>query len=284
MINPFTSAQEAAGAIRSRTGRDAHAVAVVLGSGWAPAAERLGAPDVEVPMSELPGFPAPSVAGHAGVVRSVTVGGAPVLVFVGRSHLYEGHGAHVVVHGVRAAVLAGCRAVVLTNAAGGVEPTYDVGEPILLHDHINLSGANPLVGVVPPEGLLPERETPRFVDLSDVYSARLRALAHAVRPDLREGVYAMFLGPSYETKAEVRMARTLGADLVGMSTALEAIAAHQLGAEVLGLSLVTNPAAGVVAQAIDHHEVLAAGRDAAESLGDLLRGIVEQIVGRDDGA
>jgi purine-nucleoside phosphorylase len=207
------------------------------------------------------------------VIRSLTVGGAPVLVLVGRSHLYEGHGPQVVVHGVRSAVLAGCRAVVLTNAAGGVDPTLEVGTPVLLEDHINLSGQNPLTGVVPPEEL-----GPRFVDLSDVYSARLRALAHEVRPGLREGVYAMFLGPSYETKAEVRMARTLGADLVGMSTALEAIAAVQLGAEVLGLSLVTNPAAGVVAHAIDHHEVLAAGRDAAESLGDLLRAIVETIV------
>jgi purine-nucleoside phosphorylase len=272
--DPYGDARAAADVIRSRTGHDAHAVAVVLGSGWAPAAERLGPPDVEVPMNELPGFPQPSVAGHRGVVRSVTVGGAPVLVLVGRSHLYEGHGPQVVVHGVRSAVLAGCRAIVLTNAAGGVDPTYDVGEPILLHDHINLSGANPLTGVVPPEDL-----GPRFVDVSDVYSSRLRALAHEVRPDLREGVYAMFLGPSYETKAEVRMARTLGADLVGMSTALEAIAAVQLGAEVLGLSLVTNPAAGVVAQAIDHHEVLAAGRDAAEPLGDLLKGIVEKIVG-----
>lgn len=272
MSNPYDDARAAAAAIRTGTGRESHAVAIVLGSGWAPAAERLGTPDVELPMTDVPGFAAPSVAGHAGTIRSVTVGGVPVLVLVGRSHLYEGHGPHVVVHGVRSAVLAGCRAVVLTNAAGGVDPTLDVGTPVLLHDHINLSGQNPLTGVVPPEEL-----GPRFVDVSDVYSARLRALAQEVRP-LREGVYAMFLGPSYETKAEVRMARTLGADLVGMSTALEAIAAVQLGAEVLGLSLVTNPAAGVVAQPIDHREVLAAGRDAAQSLGDLLRGIVEKIV------
>lgn len=271
--DPYAAAAAAADAIRTRTGRDGHDVAVVLGSGWGPAAERLGAPDAEVPMGELPGFPAPSVAGHRGTVRSVTVGGRPVLVLLGRSHLYEGHGAQVVVHGVRSAVLAGCRAVVLTNAAGGVDPTLEVGTPVLLSDHLNLSGQNPLTGPAPPEEL-----GARFVDLSDVYSTRLRTLAREVMPRLREGVYAMFLGPSYETKAEVRMARSLGADLVGMSTALEAIAAVQLGAEVLGLSLVTNPAAGVVEQAIDHREVLAAGRDAAASLGDLLRGIVERIV------
>jgi len=268
MVNPYDEARAAADALRDRTARDAHAVAVVLGSGWAPAADRLGRADVEIPMTELPGFPVPTVAGHRGTVRSVVVDGAPVLVFVGRSHLYEGLGAQTVVHGVRTAVLAGCASVVLTNAAGGVDPTLEVGTPVLLRDHLNLTGHNPLAGLVPPT----------FVDLSDVYSARLRARAQQVRP-LREGVYAAFLGPSYETKAEVRMARTLGADLVGMSTALEAIAAHQLGAEVLGLSLVTNPAAGVVAQPIDHAEVLAAGRDAAESLGDLLRGIVEKIVG-----
>lgn len=271
--DPYAAAEAAADAIRTRTGHAGHDVAVVLGSGWGPAAERLGAPDVEVPMSELPGFPAPSVAGHRGTVRSVVVGGRPVLALVGRSHLYEGHGAHAVVHGVRSAVLAGCRAVVLTNAAGGVDPTLEVGTPVLLSDHLNLSGQNPLAGPPPPEEL-----GARFVDLSDVYSTRLRTLAREVAPRLREGVYAMFLGPSYETKAEVRMARALGADLVGMSTALEAIAAVQLGAEVLGLSLVTNPAAGVVEQPIDHREVLAAGRDAAASLGDLLRGIVERVV------
>lgn len=272
-MTPYEQARVAADELRERTGVAAHDVALVLGSGWGPAAERLGAAAAEIPMDELSGFTPPSVAGHRGTVRSVPVGRGRALVLVGRTHLYEGHGAPAVVHGVRTAVLAGCRIVVLTNAAGGVDPTLDVGTPVLLHDHINLTGQNPLVGPPPPEEL-----GPRFVDVSDVYSARLRALAHEVDPSLREGVYAMFLGPSYETKAEVRMARTLGADLVGMSTALEAIAAAQLGAEVLAISLVTNPAAGVVAQPIDHHEVLAAGRDAAAPLGDLLRSIIERIV------
>jgi purine-nucleoside phosphorylase len=277
MANPYDLARTAAAAIRERTGRDTHDVAVVLGSGWSPAADRLGTPDVELELVSLPGFPAPTVAGHRGALRSVTVGDGTALVFVGRTHLYEGHAADVVVHGVRAAVLAGCRAIVLTNAAGGVDASLDVGTPVLLNDHINLTGRNPLVGAPPPDELIAGQETLRFVDLSDVYSARLRALAQEVEP-MRECVYAMFLGPSYETKAEVRMARTLGADLVGMSTALEAIAARQLGAEVLGLSLVTNPAAGVVAQPIDHHEVLAAGRDAAGRLGELLRGLVARII------
>jgi purine-nucleoside phosphorylase len=269
----FDDARAAAHALRERTGRERHDVALVLGSGWGPAAERLGVPDVEIPMAELPGFPQPSVAGHRGAVRSIPVGSGHALVLVGRSHLYEGHAPGVVVHGVRAAVLAGCRVVLLTNAAGGVDPGLRVGEPVLISDHLNLSGQNPLVGDEPPAAW-----GPRFVDLSDVYAERLRVVAREVDPSLREGTYAMFLGPSYETKAEIRMARTMGADLVGMSTVLEAIAAKQLGAEVLGLSMVTNPAAGVVAAPIDHHEVLAAGREAAEPLGELLRAIVERLV------
>lgn len=272
-MSPFDAARQAADAIRAKTGIESHDIAVVLGSGWAPAAAELGAPATEIAMSELPGFVLPSVSGHRGAVRSVEVRGGRTLVLLGRSHLYEGHGPHVVVHAVRAAVLAGCRVVVLTNAAGGVDPTYGVGEAILLADHLNLTGQNPLVGAEPPDDW-----GPRFVDLSDVYAARLRELARGVRPSLREGIYAMFLGPSYETKAEVAMARTLGADLVGMSTALEAIAARQLGAEVLGLSLVTNPAAGVTAAPIDHREVLEAGRDAAGDLGALLRDVVDAVL------
>lgn len=264
-------ARAAAATIAERTARPVHDVAVVLGSGWAPAAARLGAVDVELPMREMPGFAVPTVRGHGGSVRSLAVGSARVLVLLGRSHLYEGHPVHTVVHGVRTAIFAGCRTVVLTNAAGGVDPTLEVGTPVLISDHLNLTGHNPLVGDEPPEDV-----GPRFVDLTDVYSARLRTVARQVAP-LREGVYAMFLGPSYETKAEIRMARGMGADLVGMSTALEAIAARQLGAEVLGLSLVTNPAAGVTAEPIEHAEVLAAGRDAADALGDLLHRLVTAL-------
>ena len=256
-----------AAVISRRTGVPGHDVAVVLGSGWAPAAAHLGTTVAEVPMAELPGFPAPTVTGHAGVVRSVEVGSRRALVLVGRSHLYEGLGTDAVVHGVRTAVAAGCTVVVLTNAAGGVDPALAVGRPVLIADHINLTGHNPLVGPPPPSG-------PRFVDLTECWSPRLRDVARAVDPTLPEGVYAAFLGPSYETPAEVRMARALGADLVGMSTVLEAIAARQLGAEVLGLSLVTNPAAGVVAEPIDHADVLARGQAASDDLGRLLAAVV----------
>lgn len=262
------AAQADASALADRTGTPAHDVAVVLGSGWGPAAERLGTAHAEVPMGELPNFPRPSVAGHAGVVRSVRVEGGRALVLVGRAHLYEGNSAAAVVHGVRTAVLVGCRTVVLTNAAGAVDPSLPVGRPVLVSDHINLTGSNPLVGLVPPV----------FVDLSDLYSVRLRSLAREVEPSLPEATYAAFLGPSYETPAEIRMARAMGAGLVGMSTALEAIAARHLGAEILALSLVTNPAAGVTPQPIHHGEVLAAGAAAAPALGDLLAAILERIL------
>lgn len=272
-VTPFETARADAVALAERTGAERHECVVVLGSGWAPAAERLGTVEAEVAMSDLTGFPPPSVAGHPGTLRSVDVGGHRVLVSLGRSHLYEGHPASAVVHGVRTAVLAGCRTVVLTNAAGGVDPALEVGRPVLIADHVNLTGHNPLVGPSPPAEV-----GPRFVDLTDLYSARLRALAHEVDPDLPERVYAAFLGPTYETPAEVRMAATLGAGLVGMSTALEAIAARQLGAEVLGLSLVTNPAAGVVAEPIHHGEVLATGAAAAAGLGDLLTALVARVL------
>lgn len=274
-VDPFDLARADAEALAERTGTARHGVAVVLGSGWGPAAERLGPAVAEVPTADLAGFPEPTVAGHAGVVRSVDVGAGRerALVLVGRAHLYEGHPAAAVVHGVRTAVLAGCRAVVLTNAAGGVDPALGVGRPVLVADHVNLTGQNPLVGPPPPAGL----GASRFVDLTDCYSARLRALAKEVDPTLPEAVYAAFLGPSYETPAEVRMARALGAGLVGMSTALEAVAARQLGAEVLAVSLVTNPAAGVTPAPVDHAEVLATGAAAAAGLGDLLAGVVVRV-------
>lgn len=263
----YERADRDAATIAERSGIASHEVAVVLGSGWALAAGHLGTTVAEIPMVELAGFPAPTVAGHQAVVRSVDVAGRRALVLLGRSHLYEAHGTDAVVHGVRTAVAAGCSIVVLTNAAGGVDPALAVGRPVLIADHLNLTGHNPLVGPPPPSG-------PRFVDLTACWSPRLRAVARSVDPTLAEGVYAAFLGPSYETPAEVRMARALGADLVGMSTVLEAIAARQLGAEVLGLSLVTNPAAGVVAEPIDHADVLARGTAAADDLGHLLAEIV----------
>jgi purine-nucleoside phosphorylase len=195
-----------------------------------------------------------------------------VLVFVGRVHLYEGHPVPVLVHGVRTAIAAGCRAVVLTNAAGGIREGFAVGQPVLLADHLNLTGESPLAGPPPPAGY-----PSRFTDLTDLYSPRIRAVARAADPGLAEGVYAALPGPHYETPAEIRMLRALGADLVGMSTALEAIAARHLGAEVAGISLVSNLAAGLSGSGLDHAEVVEAGRAAAGRMGTLLAGILPQV-------
>jgi len=272
MSDPYALADEAAAALAARTGAERHDVAVVLGSGWRPAADRFGEVVAEVATVDLPGFPPATVAGHTGAVRSVLAeGGRRVLVFLGRVHAYEGHDPDVVVHGVRAACRAGCDVVVLTNASGGIRSGLAVGQPVLIADHLNLTGRSPLAGSSPPTGL-----PSRFVDLSDLYASRLRALARTVDPGLTEGVYAALPGPHYETPAEVRMLAGLGADLVGMSTAWEAIAARHLGAEVLGLSLVTNLAAGL-GPALHHEEVLAAGRASAERMGDLLAAVVAKL-------
>jgi purine-nucleoside phosphorylase len=266
--DPFAAAAASAQALARRTGLRSHDAAVVLGSGWASAAAAIGPCLAEVPLAELGGFPPPTVAGHAGLVRSVQAGQARVLVFLGRAHLYEGHSPATVVHGVRTAIAAGCRVIVLTNAAGGIGG-YRVGQPVIIHDHLNLTGRSPLAGPPPPDGY-----PARFADLTEVYSARLRRLALKADPDLPEGIYAGLPGPHYETPAEVRMLRGLGADLVGMSTVLEAIAARHLGAEVLGLSLVTNPAAGLGGRELNHAEVVAAGKAAADRMGALLAAIL----------
>jgi purine-nucleoside phosphorylase len=258
-----TQAQEAAAVLAERTGVDKHDVAVVLGSGWRPAADELGSATAEVPMAELPGFIAPTVAGHGGTVRSLQVGERRVLIMLGRTHFYEGRGVDAVVHGVRTVAAAGCRTVVLTNAAGCLREGIPVGSPVLISDHLNLTATSPLVGA-------------QFVDLTDLYSPRLRGLAQEIDPSLVEGVYAGLVGPHFETPAEIRMLRTMGADLVGMSTVLEAIAARAAGLEVFGLSLVTNLAAGVTGEPLDHQEVLEAGRAAAGRMGGLLRSLVER--------
>jgi purine-nucleoside phosphorylase len=261
--DPAESARYAAAELRRSTGVESHDVAIVLGSGWVPAIEALGTTVADLAVTELPGFLPPAVEGHAGRIRSVDVGGTRVLAFLGRTHLYEGRGVDPVVHGVRVAAAAGCRAVVLTNACGGLRPGLEVGDPVLLSDHLNLTGRTPLVGA-------------RFVDLSEVYSLRLRGLVRRIDPSITEGVYAQFPGPQYETPAEVRMAGILGADLVGMSTVLEAVAARAGGCEVLGISLVTNLAAGR-GDPLDHEEVLAAGQAAATRMGRLLAELVPQV-------
>lgn len=256
-------ARRAADVLKRATGVERHDVAIVLGSGWVPALDSLGETVAELQVTDLPGFLPPAVEGHAGRIRSVQVGDARVLAFLGRTHLYEGRGVAPVVHGVRVASASGCRTIVLTNACGGLRKGMAVGDAVLLSDHLNLTGRTPLVGA-------------RFVDLTDVYSPRLRAIVQEIDPSIAEGVYAMFPGPQYETPAEVRMAGVLGADLVGMSTVLEAIAARAEGLEVLGLSLVTNLAAGLGAP-LDHEEVLAAGKAAADRMGALFAALVPRI-------
>ncbi|HYB15092.1 MAG TPA: purine-nucleoside phosphorylase [Streptosporangiaceae bacterium] len=266
--DPFAAAAASAARLTALAGRPD--IAVILGSGWAPAADAVGAAEVEVPMTELGGFGEPTVAGHTPSVRVVSAGPLRVLVFLGRVHLYEGLPPATVVHGVRTAVSAGCRAVVLTNAAGGIRPGLAVGEPVLISDHLNLTGKSPLTGPAPSAGQ-------RFVDLTDLYSPRLRALAREADPGLTEGVYAMLPGPHYETPAEIRMLGRLGADLVGMSTGLEAIAALHLGAEVLAISLVTNLAAGLAGHGLSHAEVVEAGRASATRMGALLASILPRV-------
>jgi purine-nucleoside phosphorylase len=264
--DPFDVARIAAERLAELTGAARHDVALVLGSGWAPAGDLLGETLAEVATTDLPGFSAVAVTGHRGVVRSVAVGdsGRRALVFGTRTHYYEGHGVRAVVHGVRTAAAAGCSTIVLTNGCGGLNPAWAPGTPVLISDHINLTGTSPLEG-------------PTFVDLTDLYSPRLRRLCLEVQRDLDEGVYVQFTGPHYETPAEVRMAGRMGGDLVGMSTALEAIAARHVGMEVLGISLVTNPAAGTGGAPLDHAEVIEAGRAAAQRCGTMLAEVVRRI-------
>lgn len=259
-----TIAKAAAAALSAMTGSAPPSVAIVLGSGWTDAADEFGEPSSEVSMADLPGFAPPSALGHAGTIRTVTVGDTEVLLLLGRAHAYEGHDLATVVHPVRTAIAAGVDTVILTNAAGGIREDLHVGQPVLISDHLNLTARSPLVGA-------------EFVDLVDAYSPELRLLARSIDPDLAEGIYAGLPGPHYETPAEIRMLRTLGADLVGMSTVHETIAARALGARVLGISMVTNLAAGITGAPLDHQEVLSAGRASAARVGTLLRQLVHEL-------
>jgi purine-nucleoside phosphorylase len=261
---PYAAADDAAARLRELTRAQTHDVALVMGSGWVPAADALGLADAELAVTDLPGFPAPAVEGHAGLVRSVRIGGVRALVFLGRTHLYEGRGVASVAHGVRTAVAAGCKTVVLTNGCGGLRPGFRPGQPVLISDHINMTAVSPIAGA-------------NFVDLTDLYSPRLRALCRDIDPSLDEGVYVQLPGPHYETPAEIGMVRAIGGDLVGMSTALEAIAAREAGAEVLGISLVTNLAAGMTGAPLNHEEVLAAGRESAARMGTLLASLLARL-------
>jgi purine-nucleoside phosphorylase len=262
---PSELAQQAADQLRERFGVDRVDLLLVLGSGWSAGADALGEPVGEAPTDEFAGFSAPVVAGHANLLRLVrTPTGKVAAVLTGRTHLYEGKGPAAVVHGVRTLAAAGAATVLLTNGCGGLNPDWAPGTAVLIRDHINLTGATPLVG-------------PTFIDLSTTYAPHLRELARSVDPSLPEGVYVQFPGPQYETPAEVGMARVLGGDLVGMSTALEAIAAREAGLDVLGISLVTNLAAGISPTPLHHEEVIAAGREAAPRLRELLSGLARVL-------
>lgn len=260
--DPRAIATAAADAVREAAGVPSADMALVLGSGWNAAADTLGETIVTIPLGDLPGFAPPVVAGHGGELRVVRIASGKVAaVLTGRTHFYEGKPVAQVVHGVRTAAALGATVIVLTNGCGGLNPDWAPGTPVLISDHINLTGATPLVGAT-------------FIDMTAAYSPRLRELAHQVAPGLPEGVYCQFRGPQYETPAEVRMAGMMGADLVGMSTTLETIAAREAGLEVLGISLVTNLAAGVSPEPLDHAEVLAAGHAAQPTLAALLQGLV----------
>ena len=260
-LSPQELATKASQALLERTSQEKFDVAVVLGSGWRPAADVLteNAEELlEFPMAELPGFLPPSAEGHGGTIRACVIAGQRVLVLLGRTHAYEGHELWRTAHAVRTAAAAGVSTVVLTNAAGGLVEGMQVGEPVLISDHINFTAKTPLSGA-------------NFVNLVDAYSPKLRERAQELRPGMREAVYAMMAGPQYETPAEIHMLRTLGAGLVGMSTVYETIAAREAGVDVLGISLVTNLAAGMTGEALNHLEVLEAGNAAAQDMGELLR-------------
>src|SRR5699024_4685208 len=263
---PNQQAERAAKALLAAAGVDRVDLACTLGSGWGEAAGQLGDLVAEVDADQVPGFHSSGVPGHSGSLRVIrTPAGQHILVIGARTHYYEGHGVDAVAHGVRTAAAAGAATMVLTNGCGGLNRQWAPGTPVLISDHINLTGASPLRGA-------------HFVDATDLYSPRIRALAQQIDPSLAEGVYAQLPGPHYETPAEIRYLRTIGADLVGMSTALEAIAARAAGMEVFGMSLVTILAAGMSVQPLSHQEVIESGREAAPRIAQLLAAIISFAV------
>jgi purine-nucleoside phosphorylase len=269
----FDRVKEAADAVRSRI-RGVPDVAIVLGSGLGDFANTL-TDAVAMPYDTLPHWPASRVIGHEGRLVVGTARGKSVAALAGRSHLYEGHGIEIVTFPVRALGVLGVKTLILTNAAGGVNTGFSQGALMVIDDHINLTGHNPLVGAND------DRFGPRFPDMTEVYSSHLRALAdkaaQRIPLDVPHGIYVALLGPSYETPAEIRYLRTIGADAVGMSTVPEAIAARHMGMEVLGLSCITNMAAGVLPQPLDHAEVMATARRVRGQFVALLEGILDQL-------
>ena len=263
--NPFAVAREAASIIAQKSGISSHDIGLTLGSGWGKAADLLGETVSEIPAEDLPGFSRSGVPGHSGIIRSIELPGQKYALVVGaRTHFYEDKGVRAVAHSVRTAAATGAKIMVLTNGAGGIKESWKPGTPVLISDHINLTASSPLEGAT-------------FIDLTDLYSRRLRDIAQTVDTGLDEGVYVQFRGPHYETPAEVQMAKTMGGHIVGMSTALEAIAAREAGMEVLGLSLITNLAAGISPHPLSHTEVIDAGKAAEPVISKLLADIVSKL-------
>jgi purine-nucleoside phosphorylase len=261
-VDPFEIAAAAAADIAEKTGVEHHDIALTLGSGWAKAADLIGETTATIPAQDVTGFSRPALEGHVGSLRSILLpSGKRALVIGARTHYYEGHGVRRVVHSVRTAAATGATTMILTNGAGGIKEHWAPGTPVLISDHLNLTADSPLEGAT-------------FIDLTDLYSARLREIAKGIDPALDEGVYCQFRGPHYETPAEVQMAKAIGGHIVGMSTALEAIAARQAGMEVLGMSLITNLAAGIQTTPLSHDEVIEAGRAAEPVISKLLAEIV----------
>ena len=263
--SPFLLAEQAAKVIAEATGIAAHDLALTLGSGWGKAADLVGETTTTLDASEVPGFSSSGVPGHSGTIRSIAMpNGKTALVIGARTHYYEDKGVRAVVHSVRTAAASGAKVMILTNGAGGIKDAWSPGQPVLISDHINLTANSPLEGAT-------------FIDLTDLYSRRLRDLAKKVDPTLDEGVYVQFRGPHYETPAEVQMAKAMGGHIVGMSTALEAIAAREAGMEVLGLSLITNLAAGISPHPLSHQEVIDSGKAAEPVISQLLADIAQSL-------
>lgn len=252
----------AAKQLRIQSGVEEHSVGVILGSGWSGALGLVGEIVSQVAAENLPGFSKSTISGHVGNLSSISTPNGKFLLAIGaRTHLYEEKGVRAVAHPVRVAAACGVQTLILTNGAGGIKESWAPGTPVLISDHINLTAASPLEG-------------PTFIDLTDLYSSRLRSIAKTIDPSLDEGVYVQFRGPHYETPAEVQMAKAMGGHIVGMSTALEAIAAREAGMEILGLSLITNLAAGISPHPLSHQEVVDSGKAAEPVISALLAKIV----------
>jgi purine-nucleoside phosphorylase len=275
----FSNASRAADFIRSKTGIVPR-IGIILGSGLGAFGEQVESTTV-IPYSSIPHFPQSTVAGHSGNLILGSIAGVSVAVMQGRVHAYEGYAIPEVTFPTRVLGLLGCKTLIVTNAAGGIDPTYRPGSLVVIADHINLTGTNAALGPNEPRFAMTPRSGQRFFDMSTAYSNDLRKIAHETAASLGytlpEGVYLAVLGPSFETPAEIRAFRTLGATLVGMSTVHEVIVARHMGLEVLGISLVTNAAAGVTSEVIDHEDVMAIGRNVEGRFTALLTAIIPKL-------